>query len=76
MDRELVAKIAKEVTRRFPEMAEACPSVRRQETPDGKEQYVLTFKAKAALPGGKSMQRIVRVTADARGKVTRMSTSK
>jgi len=76
MDRQLVSEIVREVSRKFPEMSDASPTVRRQDTPAGKEQYILTFKTTASLPGGKSMQRIVRVTADARGKIVRMSTSR
>jgi hypothetical protein len=76
MDRQVITDIAREVYRRFPEMSGASPTVRRQDTPAGKEQYVLTFKATAGLPGGKSLQRIVRVTADSHGKIVRMSTSR
>jgi hypothetical protein len=76
MDRELLVKITKDVARRVPEVASASPTVRRQDTPDGKEQYVLTFKTRGSLPGGKSIQRIVRVTADARGRILRLSTSR
>jgi len=38
-------------------------------------QYLLTFSGKALTASGKSMPRVVRVTADANGRVLKISTS-
>lgn len=74
MDNKAVDKVCKQVVRSFPEMKGVRPSVRRQKgRPD---QFQLTFKGKAKLPNGKTMNRVVRVTADDGGSVIRMSTSR
>ncbi len=72
--------IARQVYRQFPEIKEARPQVQNQagaKTPgvDG-SRFVLTFKGKGQSPGGQSILRIVRVVADARGKVLKISTSR
>ena len=36
----------------------------------------MTYKGKVSLPGGKQMSRIVRTTADPRGRMLRISTSR
>jgi hypothetical protein len=72
-----VSKVKKEVARSFPEMSGATPTVRKQAANKNDcEQYLLTFKGKADLPGGRKISRIVRVVADERGRVLKMSTSK
>ncbi len=77
MDPKTVARLSKQVTQKFPEMAGARPSVRRDPSAKkGEERFLLTFKGKAVLPGGRTMRRIVRVVADAHGHVLKMSTSK
>ncbi len=76
MDREALARISRQVAKTFPEMAETSPSVRRQVEPSGGEQFLLTYKGKAELPGGRTMSRIVRVVADGRGRIIRISTSR
>ena len=76
MDQGLIKKIAKKVSRQFPEMQGVRPTVRRQSTPNNDPQFLLTFKGEANLPGGRTMKRIVRVVADPKGKVLRMSTSR
>lgn len=76
MDQGLIKKITKKVSRQFPEMQGVRPTVRRQSTPNNGQQFLLTFKGEANLPGGRTMKRIVRVVADPKGKVLRMSTSR
>jgi hypothetical protein len=77
VNREALAKVSKKVAKQFPEMEGVKPSVKTQTPPgNGREQYLLTFKGKADLPGGGSMSRIVRVVADEKGRVIRMSTSR
>ena len=69
--------IRREVAKKFPEMEGVKPSVKAQSGPNGSgDQYLLTFKGKADLPGGRKMNRIVRVVADERGRIIKMSTSK
>jgi hypothetical protein len=76
MERNAVARVTKQVVKTFPEMASVKPVVRPQAAPNGGEQYLLTFKGKAVLPGGKELTRIVRVVADERGQILRISTSR
>ena len=75
--------IAQTVYRRYPELGGVAPQVRNQvvgassanaKSPAG-GQYLLTFSGKAVTASGKSMQRVVRVTADANGRVLKISTS-
>jgi hypothetical protein len=72
-----ISNVKKDVSRSFPEMAGVEPTVRKQDANNnGVEQYLLTFKGKADLPGGRKISRVVRVVADERGRVLKMSTSK
>jgi hypothetical protein len=72
--------IAKQVYRQFPEVREARPAVQNQ--PGAKalaasgDRFVLTFKGHGQGAGGKSIARIVRVIADERGKILKISTSR
>jgi hypothetical protein len=75
MESDAIARVTKEVVRTYAEMQGVSPTVRR-ETQATQEQYILTYKARVSLPGGKQMSRIVRVTADSRGRVQRISTSR
>lgn len=70
------SRIDREVTRSFPEMNAVKPSVKKQSGKNGHTQYLLVYKGKASLPGGKTMSRIVRVVADDQGNIVRMSTSR
>lgn len=76
MDRDAVARVTRQVTKTFPEMSEIKPVVKAQTAPNGGEQYLLTFKGKAMTPTGKELTRIVRVVADERGQILRISTSR
>ena len=77
MEPASITKITRQVVRTFPEMEGVAPSVRPQANPPGDlEQFVLTYKGKAALPGGRTLTRIVRVVADGGGHVIRISTSR
>lgn len=75
--KDIVKTVSREVTRKFPEMAGVQPSVKQQKTRSGEvAQILLTFKGKAVLPGGKTIKRIVRVVANERGQIQKISTSK
>jgi hypothetical protein len=75
MEPEAVERVSREVARTYPEMREVRPTVRR-EAQSPQELYVLTFKGKVALPGGRQLNRIVRATADGRGRIVRLSSSR
>jgi hypothetical protein len=75
MEKGTIQKVSRQVVRTFPEMDGVSPSVRAQPGADA-GQYLLTFKGKAPLPGGKTLTRIVRVVADDRGRILRISTSR
>lgn len=68
-------KVNREVGRSFPELKGVKPSVRSQRRGD-QEQYLLVYKGSAELPTGKTIKRVVRVVADEKGKIIRMSTSR
>jgi hypothetical protein len=70
--------IAKSVVKQYPEFKGASPTVSNMsaKTPGAAEKFVLTFKGQGAGPGGRTIQRIVRVVADSRGQVLKMSTSR
>ena len=74
MKKEAVEKITRTVVRQFPEMGGVRPAVKSEH--GGEDRYLVTFKGSAALPGGKTIKRIVRVVADEKGDVIRMSTSR
>lgn len=76
MDREIVDRITRKVARQFPEMRDQRPTVRQSGSGNGEGRFELVYKARAELPGGRSLQRVVRVIASGDGKVIRMSTSK
>ncbi|MDP7345526.1 MAG: hypothetical protein QF690_00595 [Anaerolineales bacterium] len=86
LDRSHVKSITDRVCRRFPELKGISPNVRIQATPKSgrnsksgqreNNRFLLTFRGSATLPGGKSMQRVVRVIANSKGKVLKIALSK
>ncbi|MGD2058843.1 MAG: hypothetical protein PVF85_10405 [Anaerolineales bacterium] len=76
-DKDIVRSVSREVTRKFPEMAGVKPTLKKQKSKNGDlAQILLTYKGKVVLPGGKTMKRIVRVVANERGQIQKISTSK
>ncbi len=72
-----ITKVKREVSEKFTEMRGVQPSVKKHGAKNASnQQYLLTFKGKAELPGGRTISRVVRVVADERGHVLKMSTSK
>ena len=73
-----IENIARQVYGQFPDVKGARPSVQGQtpKSPNGRPQFVLTFRGSGQGAGGRTIQRIVRVVADERGKVVKMSTSR
>jgi hypothetical protein len=77
MDAKKIDSVSKQVRRTYPEMDGCAPSVKRQPSPaDGTETFLLTYRGRASLPGGKSLNRIVRVVTDSGGRILRISSSK
>jgi hypothetical protein len=72
--------ISRQVYRQFPEVRDVHPSVQNQaaaKSPaDASGRYLLTFRGRGQGPGGNTIPRIVRVVADDRGKVLKISTSR
>jgi hypothetical protein len=76
-----IDSISRQMYRQFPEIRDARPMVQNQAGAKsagvgGTDQFVLTFRGSGQGPGGKVINRIVRVVADDRGKVLKVSTSR
>ena len=74
-----ISTISRQIYRQFPEIRDARPMVQNQagaKAVGGPGQYVLTFRGSGQGPGGQKISRIVRVVADDRGKVLKVSTSR
>ena len=77
MDDKMIDKITAQVRKKFPEVTLQNPTIKSQKGGKGdEERFVLTYTGRAELPNGREMKRIVRVVADDRGRVLKMSTSK
>lgn len=77
MDNQTIKTIAQQIHRQFPELAGEQPTVRTQASAKsaGGATYLLTFKGRAA-GNGPNLARTVRVVADGRGKVLKVTTSR
>ena len=81
MDAKLIKTISNQVFKRFPELAGSRPQVRAQNKPGVKsiptsQTYLLIYKGSATTANGKSIPRSVRVTADSKGKILKITTSR
>ncbi len=76
MELSAVEKVSRKVAKQFPEMKGRKPSIKSQSSGKKDMRFVLTYKANVELPGGRNLRRVVRVVADQKGKIIRMSTSK
>ena len=77
MEKKLVEKISKKVYTRFPEMDGKKPKIKQSKNmPSDKSNFVLTYNAMTKDIRGNKIPRHVRVVADAKGKIIKMSTSK
>lgn len=70
------SKVNRHVAKKFPELKGARPSVKRQGGKKSSPNFLLVYKGTAELPGGRTMNRVVRVVADEAGKIIRLSTSR
>jgi len=76
MHPDLIQKITREVARSHPQMSGVRPTVKLQSDRGEAEEYLLTYRTTTTLPGGRSMNIIVRVVADDRGRILKVSTSR
>jgi hypothetical protein len=81
MDPNTIKKISAQIYRRFPEVTGVQPKVRSQppgpaETrPPSSKRYLLIYHVLGSGPGGITLPRWVRVTADPEGRIIKISTS-
>ena len=75
-----INSIAQQVYRQFPEVKNVTPAVQDQagaKAPSpGDGRFVLTFRTRGQGPAGQAIPRVVRVVANERGKVLKVSTSR
>jgi hypothetical protein len=74
-----VKSISSKISHQFPEVAGSQPKIRRQSNKNAKSSnptYLLTYRGKGKTADGKSITRIVRVTADDTGKIIKVTTSR
>ena len=81
MDSKLIKAISNQVFKRFPELKGSRPQVRTQKYPQAKSAsasptYLLIYTGSAKAANGKSIPRSVRVTANAQGKILKITTSR
>jgi hypothetical protein len=72
MESKLIESINKQVYKKFPEVQGSNPTL----TPRPGEQVLLVYKANVPTADGRTLERTVRVVADASGKIIKMTTSK
>jgi predicted lipoprotein len=79
MNDKQLESISSKVRRQFPEVSGSKPQVRRQSSQKSKSSpatYLITYRGKSKAADGKSITRIVRVTANDDGKIIKISTSR
>jgi hypothetical protein len=79
MNDKSLKSISSKVSRQFPEVAKSKPKVQRQsgqKTKSSTSTYLITYRCKALTADGKSINRVVRVTADDDGKIIKITTSR
>ena len=67
--------ISSQIGKKFPELSGTRPKVTQQKSAHS-SNFLLTFSGKAEGPGGKRINRIVRVVATDGGKILKVSTSR
>ncbi|HJW91092.1 MAG TPA: hypothetical protein VJ436_10675 [Anaerolineales bacterium] len=81
MDAKLIKNISSFIYNSFPEVSGSSPKVNAQAAPKTTSStspatFLLTFRGSARTPDGKSMPRIVRVIANAQGRILKVTTSR
>lgn len=75
LSRSQIDAISQQVYQKFPELKGAAPQVQNQASAKmtrGAEHYLVIYKGRSV----ENIVRVVRVTADARGRVLKLSTSR
>ena len=75
MNPKSIRAIEKRVFRQFPEVAGAQPKITQQKSRK-QANYLLTFSGRGEGPGGRTLNRTVRVVADEKGRIIKISTSR
>ena len=79
MNVQYLKSISSKISRQFPEVAKSKPKVQRQSGQKSRSStstYLITYRGKAQTADGKSINRVVRVTADDGGKIIKITTSR
>ncbi|MBN1317474.1 MAG: hypothetical protein JXA42_18475 [Anaerolineales bacterium] len=75
LDRNQIDVINRKVYARYPVVDGVRPQVKKQGTRSG-DRFLLVYKGRVRMDDGASMDAIVRVTADADGKILKSTTSR
>ena len=75
MNENQIEAIGKRVYARFPALKGVRPRVKRQVI-KGEERFLLYYKTTIPLPDGASLPTIVRVVADAKGDILKLTASR
>lgn len=79
MNQKLINKISKTVYKKFPELRGSRPMVKQEaqaKSMQAEPKFILTYKGVNVDPSGRKFPRNVRVIADQRGEIVRISTSR
>lgn len=79
MDAKALKSISTQIYRQFPEVAGCQPKIRPQsgaQSTGAGQTYVITYRGSATASNGKSIPRLVRVTANGKGKILKVTTSR
>ncbi|MBM3146104.1 MAG: hypothetical protein FJ010_14260 [Chloroflexi bacterium] len=81
MDAKTIETITKKVSRKFPEVVDVEPQVKKQPIPENARgentpNFLLLYKTHVQGPRGKSIPRVVRVVVSPQGRIIKMTTSK
>ena len=72
MEARLVDSVSQEIYRRFPDFNGVRPKVKKYTD----KQFLLIFEKKVKLPDGKPLPKVVRVVADDKGRINKVTTSR
>ncbi|MBC8332202.1 MAG: hypothetical protein H8E28_09505 [Anaerolineae bacterium] len=78
MDEKIRQALHKKIAQRFPEILALKPLVRQQPKIEGQTQtqYLLIYKTSVKTAQGHTLPRIIRVVANAQGKIVKITTSR
>lgn len=75
MKAKYLKAISSQIGKKFPELSGSRPKITQQKSGHS-SNFLLTFSGHAQGPGGKRINRIVRVVASDSGKILKVSTSR